>query len=183
MISSQRLRRLLPVTALLVALVALAACGSSSGSSSDATTTTTTTAPSSTGSKTVVIKTVDDATLGKILVDADGKTVYTLTRDGTAVACADACLQVWPPVLLPSGTTEAAGAAGVTGLAVTSIAAGEQVTSKGLPLYTFAADTATGDAKGDGITSFGGTWHVVKVGAASSSATSSTTESSGGYKY
>lgn len=35
-----------------------------------------------------------------------------------------------------------------------------QVNWDGKPLYYYAADTAPGDVKGDGV---GGTWHVVKV--------------------
>ena len=65
-------------------------------------------------------------------------------------------------------------------LTVVTTANGKQVADKGLPLYTFTNDTAAGDAKGEGLSSFGGTWHVVKVGTApAASSTTSTTTSSG----
>ncbi len=175
-------RSLLPTTAILAAVVGLAACGSSgSSSSSDSSTTKAASQPT----VAAVIKTTDNPTLGKILVDANGKTVYTLTNGGAAVACTGGCLSAWPPVTLPSGTSTATGGAGVTGLTVVTTSAGKQVADKGLPLYTFVNDTAPGDAKGDGLSSFGGTWRVVKVSGAAAPAASSTTtttsRSSSGY--
>jgi predicted lipoprotein with Yx(FWY)xxD motif len=128
------------------------------------------------------VKTASDPSLGVILVDAEGKTLYTLTNGDQAVACTGGCLTAWPPLLLPAGTTTATGAAGVTDLGTTPAGSDQQVTQAGLPLYRFAADTAAGDANGEGITSFGGTWHVVKVsGTAASSSTSTTKKSRPGY--
>jgi predicted lipoprotein with Yx(FWY)xxD motif len=123
-----------------------------------------------------------------VLVDAKGRTVYTLTNGGKAVPCTGACLTAWPPVLLPSGEKTAAGGPGVQGLGVASEASGDQVTSDGLPLYTFAGDTAPGQTNGEGISNFGGTWHVVKVGGAAASAsttptTAKSSSSGGGYNY
>jgi predicted lipoprotein with Yx(FWY)xxD motif len=163
---------LIPAT-LIVGVLALAACGSddktstesSSSSSSSSTTTTTAAAPG-------VVKEADVGSVGNVLVTADGRTVYTLTKDGAAVDCTGGCLSAWPPVVLPPGTDTATGA---SNLGVVTIAAGKQVTSNGLPIYTFVQDTAAGDAKGEGLQSFGGTWNVVKVsGGAASSGTSST---------
>jgi predicted lipoprotein with Yx(FWY)xxD motif len=174
-----RSRRLLPTAIVLVAVVALAACGSDD-SSSDSPSTTRGAEPSTSSTKgggAAVVVAADSRTLGTILVDAQGRTVYTLTKDGAAVECIDACLDAWPPVLLPSGETTATGGPGVTGLGVAGIAAGEQVTIGGLPLYTFVGDGAAGQTNGEGVESFGGVWRVVKVGggSASGSATTSTT--------
>jgi hypothetical protein len=36
-----------------------------------------------------------------------------------------------------------------------------QVTYAGMPLYRFAGDRAKGEANGEGLHSFGGTWHVL----------------------
>ncbi len=169
-------RRILLPSTVLIAVVGLAACGSSSSSSTKSSTSSTTTKAANTS--TAVIKTANASGIGTILVDAGGKTVYTLTKNGAAVPCTGACLTVWPPVLLPAGTDTATGGSGVTGLAVVSATGGKQVTSKGLPVYTFANDTAAGDVKGDGLSSFGGTWHAVTVTKAPVQ-TSSTTSSSG----
>jgi predicted lipoprotein with Yx(FWY)xxD motif len=86
-------------------------------------------------------------------------------------------MQVWPPVSLPAGTTKA------TGSGVKNVAAmGTQVTINGAPVYTFSGDASAGSTNGEGINSFGGTWHVVKVGGSSSgsgSTTATTAKSSG----
>jgi len=54
----------------------------------------------------------------------------------------------------------------------------KQVTHLGLPLYTYIGDTAAGEAKGDGISSFGGIWRAAKTGA-STGGTNATTTSTG----
>ena len=188
---------------LAVAAVALAACGSSGStvaSKPEATpapsTTSTTASPVTTAAP--VVQTADNATLGSLLVDADGKTLYTLTNAGQAVACPVACAKFWPPLLLAAGTTSAVGGAGVTGLGTVSASGGTQVTAGGLPLYRFAADSAAGDANGEGVSSFGGIWHVVKASGTGGSGTGGsgtpgsstpdstdapTTTSMGGYGY
>ncbi len=98
--------------------------------------------------------------IGKVLADSNGRTLYTLTDgNGTAIACTGACLGLWPPLTLASGTTLKAGKR-VTGLDTSTDG---QVTRDGLPLYLYAGDTQTHQANGEGIASFGGTWHVVKV--------------------
>jgi hypothetical protein len=61
-----------------------------------------------------------------------------------------------------------------------------QATYDGHPLYTYAGDTAPGQANGNGITSFGGTWHEVPISGsapAPAPAASATTATSGGYGY
>ena len=165
------------------AVVLLAACGSSDSGSASSSTSSTSTTSADPGRKTstVVVKTAEHPELGTILVDADGKTLYTLTTGGQAVACTGACLDAWPPLLLPSGSTTATGTPDVKDLGTAPDGTDVQVTQAGLPLYRFAADTAAGDANGEGITSFGGTWNVVKIGGTSSGSTSTTERSNSGY--
>ena len=170
-----------PFVLVSAAAIALAACGSSSSTAKAGSTTASTTASSSTsGSPTTsgapaVVETATNAKYGKVLVDDQGKTLYTLTDNGTPVACTGQCLTFWPPLLLPAGASTANGGAGVTGLGTTSAAGGTQVTHDGAPLYRFKADTAAGDANGEGISSFGGVWHVVKAAGASGASTPDTT--------
>ncbi len=154
------------------AVIALAACGGSSSSGSSKKTTTT---KKGTGTAAAaVVKTAKSATLGTIVVDSTGKTVYTLTNGSQQVPCSGACLQVWPAVSLPAGTTKA------TGTGVSNVAAkGTQVTISGAPVYTFSGDTAAGSTNGEGITSFGGTWHVVKAGGSSGGGGSTATTAGG----
>jgi predicted lipoprotein with Yx(FWY)xxD motif len=166
------------------AAIALAACGGSSDNSSSKKSTTSTTKKSSGAAATAVVKTANSATLGTIVVTADGKTVYTLTNAGQQVPCSGACLQVWPAVM-------ATGGGNVTGTGVKNVAktASGQVTVNGAPVYTFSGDAAAGATNGEGINSFGGTWNVVKASGGSSSGgggtatttPATTTQGSSGY--
>jgi predicted lipoprotein with Yx(FWY)xxD motif len=124
------------------------------------------------------VATVKIAGLGTVLVDAHGRTLYTLTNGGDAVPCTGTCAAAWPPLTLGAGhkLSVAKGGKGV------ELDADRQVTAHGLPLYRFAADTAAKQANGDGLASFGGTWHVVKVKVAKHAARkSSTTTRISGY--
>jgi predicted lipoprotein with Yx(FWY)xxD motif len=128
---------------------------------------------------------------GNALVDAQGMTLYTLTNAGKAVACTGSCASLWPPLTATSATVT--GAQGVTGLATTKDANGTQVSHDGLPLYRYSGDTAAGDANGDGLTGFGGTWHIVAASGASTGSntpappaptpTTSSSSGGGGYGY
>ena len=161
------------------AVIALAACGGSSSSSSSKSTTTKKSTGTAAAAGTAVVKTAKSATLGTIVVDSTGKTVYTLTNGSQQVACSGACLQVWPAVSLPAGTTKATGS-GVKNVAAT----GTQVTINGAPVYTFSGDGSAGSTNGEGINSFGGTWHVVKAsGSTGGGGSTSTTAKSGGSGY
>jgi predicted lipoprotein with Yx(FWY)xxD motif len=135
------------------------------------------TAGAATKSKgTVVVASVPG--VGKILVDAQGKALYTLTdANGAAVACTGTCASAWPPLTVAAGATAKAGK-GVKKISTTSDG---QVTWKALPLYRFAGDTQAKEAKGDGLASFGGTWHVVKVKAAKAKSTATSGGGSSGY--
>lgn len=159
-----------------VATLSLAACGSSgsSGSSNKPKSSASTSAPASLAA----VKTSTNSKFGTVLVDGSGKTVYTLTSGGTAVACTGQCLNFWPPVIAPSASSSVT-VAGVSGLGTVAATGGQQVTYTGLPLYTFSNDHAAGDAMGEGVNSFGGTWHVVKIGASGASGASGTSGTSG----
>jgi predicted lipoprotein with Yx(FWY)xxD motif len=118
--------------------------------------------------------------VGTVYVDARGRTLYTLTNAGQSVACTGACVAVWPPLLIPAGSTPK-GAKGVTGLGL--VPGGQQVTAAGLPLYRFSGDSKAGQANGEGISSFGGTWHVVREAGTGSSTGGNQPSSSGGSGY
>ncbi len=121
---------------------------------------TTTAAPAA--STAALLKTADHATLGKIVVDGAGLTVYTWDRDTTSTSgCTGGCAGTWPAVLVPDGTTPTAdGVAGTLASSPRPDGGGNQLTLDGKPLYHYATDAAPGDAKGDGV---GTVWHVVKV--------------------
>ncbi|MDQ1433756.1 MAG: hypothetical protein QOF59_572 [Actinomycetota bacterium] len=150
----------------IVATFALAACGSSSKASvspkAQSSATTSTTGAPSTATAKPVVKISMVGTVGSVLVDDTGLTLYTLTKSGAPIACTGQCATFWPPLTLPAGTTTAVGDSGVTGLGTAKVSGGLQVTANGDPLYRFSQDTGPGDAKGEGISSFGGVWHAVQ---------------------
>jgi predicted lipoprotein with Yx(FWY)xxD motif len=160
----QRRRRIRVAAVGVPSAAALAAIGFvvASGGGSSSAATKAPPAASSTLAGTVV-HTGRSSTLGTILVDSGGMTLYTLTHNGKAVSCTGPCATVWPPLTTVLGSTPAA--PGVASIGTTASPAGGQlVTHNGLPLYRFSGDTTAGSTNGDGMDTFGGEWHVVKVG-------------------
>jgi predicted lipoprotein with Yx(FWY)xxD motif len=141
--------------ALAAAGVLAAACGSSPAAQVAASPT-----PSTPAVVAVVVKTVAGQQ-EPVLVNAGALTLYYLTADtSTTVACSGQCATFWPPLLLPAGDPTS----GMTlpgKLSVLADANGRQVLYNGHPLYAFVKDKASGDANGDGVNAFGGTWHPV----------------------
>ena len=153
------LRRTFPITIVLLLAMALAACGSSTstGSSSSTPAPTATTASSSNA----LVKTATATVTGKsetILTDAKGKTLYYFTPDtATTAACTSSCADNWPPLLV-TGSGSPTSATSLPGkLSMQTTANGNQVEYNGHLLYTFAADSAPGQTKGEGLF---GKWFV-----------------------
>jgi predicted lipoprotein with Yx(FWY)xxD motif len=143
-----------PALAALLAAsaVTLAACGGGASS------TTTGGAGSAGGTTPASASGLHTATtsLGKVLVDGQGRTVYLLTADsrGTSTCGAD-CLAFWPAVTpghsnltVPVGSTK-------------TPAGTPTATVAGQPVYTYSQDHQPGDVNGEGVTEFGGTWYAV----------------------
>lgn len=98
-----------------------------------------------------------------IVVDRRGHALYVLTPEtARKLLCTASCLPYWPVVRAPKTGRLVAGK-GISGkLGRLSRGAGSfQATLRGVPVYTFVGDTKAGVATGDGVQSFGGTWHVV----------------------
>lgn len=128
--------------------------------------------------------------LGPVLVDSKGMTVYLLTADSPGhSSCAAQCLQLWPPVSGPAGSAVPSVPGVGAALAVTKTTSGaSMLTAGGWPLYTFAKDMAPGDVNGQGKKSFGGTWYAVSpsglaVKTTPKSAPTTTSDAKGGYGY
>ena len=175
------LRLSLPAAA---ASVLLAACGSSSSSNttSSAASTQPAAQTSSSSSSTAVVKSASNS-LGTILVDSRGRTLYHLSGEvnGKFICTSSACLGVWHPLIAPStGAPSGVGSLGT----VKRPEGTSQVTYKGTPLYTFTGDKQPGETKGQGIKDVG-TWSAVTTSSAGSPAasTSTSSESSGGGAY
>ena len=97
-----------------------------------------------------------DTGAGKVLVDANGMTLYTFDKDeGGVSACYDKCAVHWPPAIAAEGAA-AEGDFGLTERTDGTM----QWTYDGMPLYLWVKDTAPGDTSGDGVNDV---WHVVKA--------------------
>ena len=142
-----------------LAALMITACGSSSTSSTSSGTSSAA-APAS-SAPAAASSTLKTATIGgvTVLTNAKGFTLYWFAPDTpTTSKCNGSCLTYWPPVKGP-----ATAGAGVTGkLATIKRSDGSvQATYNGRPLYTYVADTAPGQAKGNGLNLSGGVWHEV----------------------
>ena len=102
---------------------------------------------------------VATTSLGSILVNSQGLTLYRFEKDSaTGSACNGSCAASWPP-LRATGTLSAGSGARASLLGTIRRSDGRrQVTYDGHPLYLFAGDTYPGDANGDGSTAFGAAW-------------------------
>jgi len=101
-----------------------------------------------------------------VVVDSSGVTLYTLSGETAShLKCVTKpCLTAWPPDTV-AATAKLTAAKGIKGT-LTKLhrvkAKFYQVLLNGHPLYRFAGDKGKkGVASGDGITGFGGTWHVI----------------------
>lgn len=158
---------------LIVGLL-LAACGSSSTTTNSTATTAKAAAAATVG--------VGTTSLGSVVVDASGLTVYKFDKDtvgsGTS-ACTGNCATTWPAETVSGTPTAGTGVPGTIGV-ITRTDGTQQVTLDGHPLYHFSGDKAAGDTNGNGI---GGIWHVVTTSGAASSSGGTATTAPGGTHY
>ena len=136
--------------------------------------------------------------LGRVLVDARGHTLYLFGADkGRKSTCYGACAAEWPPLLTASKPLAGLGLKNGL-LATTKRKDGRlQVVYAGHPLYFFRPDTRAGQTRGQGLDFFGGTWFVVSSagkkitspsgsaanGASAGGGTTTTPPDNGGYGY
>jgi predicted lipoprotein with Yx(FWY)xxD motif len=174
---SMNKRLIITLATVGIAVTTLAGCaatgtGSSAGSSGS------NAAPAATGSTLATGKT----SLGTIVVNAKGDTVYTFDNDTAnsgKSSCYTGCASIWPALTTTSAHPSIKGVTGTVGT-ITRTDGKKQVTLNGMPLYTYATDAKPGDVGGQGFMNI---WYVVdpsgkQVTKAPSS--SSSTGSSGG---
>ena len=103
-----------------------------------------------------------NSTLGRILVDSHGRTLYLFASDKNGKsACSGACAAYWPP-LIASGKPHAIAGAKASLLGTTRRADGRlQVTYRHHPLYRYAGDGGKGQTNGQGLNESGGLWWVL----------------------
>ncbi len=101
-----------------------------------------------------------NATLGEILTDGRGMTLYVFAKDTPGVSnCNGGCAALWPPFTVMTGTMPTAGP-GITAMLGTFVRTDGtlQMTVNGLPVYFWSKDMNPGDANGQG---FGKVWYAL----------------------
>lgn len=186
------MRRLFLTLICASALAAVAACGAASTSSSSGT-------GSGSGASTSPSVSTGTTSLGTVLTDEHGLTLYYFLpqKGGVASACSATCLSAWPPVVVsgtPTSTSAVTGTLGVVSIMVNG-AAENEVTYNGWPLHTFSGDSASGQVNGQNVAN---TWFAAEpgttadeTGATTSGSTAATpppaatpsSTSTGGYGY
>ena len=155
-----------------VTVTALAACGGSSATG----TSSSSSGAGSGGSGSIA---TGSTSLGTVLTDAHGFTLYYFTPEqGSKVVCAadSSCNSLWPPVTSSSGAPSAP--SGVSGtFAVATLPNGQaEVTFNGWPLHTYGGDSGPGQTNGQGIQGkwFAATPDLTSSGSGSGGTTSPT---------
>jgi predicted lipoprotein with Yx(FWY)xxD motif len=165
------------------------ACGSSSSSTAAGSPSSSAPAGASTAAS-AAISAKNVPGVGTVLVNGQGQTLYMLTSEkGGKITCTEAngCTQAWPETLLTNGamtaTADSGSQASLLGT-VKDTSGHLEVTYNRWPLYTSSGDSGPGVAKGQGLTSFGGTWYVLNgSGNPVTSSQSGNASSGGGYGY
>jgi predicted lipoprotein with Yx(FWY)xxD motif len=102
--------------------------------------------------------------LGKVLANGRGFTLYVFSRDGKnkdKCVMASGCKQVWP-ASTTHGKPSASGGVKASLLGTIKLSGGvHQVTYAGHPLYTYSGDSGPGQTDYVGAQQFGGTWRAV----------------------
>lgn len=107
--------------------------------------------------------TTQATTLGLVLADDNGMTLYTFENDRNDTDadgagdsdCNDACADNWPPVIASATDTPT----GLFDIITRDDGSTLQWTFKGLPLYHYVGDAAAGDTSGEGLNNV---WFVAR---------------------
>ncbi|WP_420572615.1 hypothetical protein [Kordia sp.] len=108
---------------------------------------------------TSTVQLANNATLGNILTDAEGKSLYFFSRDTKDTsACLGGCVDVWP-IFYAENLSAGTGLNTADFATITRTDGQLQTTYKGWPLYYFANDNAAGDTNGEDVNNV---WYVAK---------------------
>ena len=141
-----------------LAVLLLAGCGGGSSSTAKSSGSSSTTAVAAKDTAAVQLK---DTSLGQVLVDGKGMTLYMFTKDSDGKsACSGPCASTWAALTV----TGAPGAGkGIDHGDLGTIKRDDgatQVTYYGHPLYRYGPDNKPGDVNGHGV---GGVWFAVRA--------------------
>ena len=157
----------IPLTAL-----AVAACGGSGAA---------TASPPKTSTGASATLGVAKSSLGSIVVNSTGRTLYLFKADvGANSACTGACATAWPPLLATGTPTAGTGLTASKLGTITRPGDSKQVTYNGHPLYLFIKDQKPGQSAGQGVTAFGAAWFALTPAGNQASAPAPSSSGGGG---
>lgn len=145
------------VTLAVLSIVTLAGCSGTSSTTGGYGAPATSSAPAPASGNDLATGT---SSLGTIVVDGHGMTVYFYTKDvkGSGSSnCTGGCLALWPAVKAASSTPKVDGVTGTVGT-IKRDDGTLQLTIDGMPVYTYTQDSAAGDVNGEGVQ---GIWYAV----------------------
>jgi predicted lipoprotein with Yx(FWY)xxD motif len=129
----------------------------------------------------VKLTAIQNNTLGTIVTDGKGMTLYRFDKDTAKPAksnCDGVCAAQWPPALVTGSQVALSGVdAGEVGT-VTRSDGTKQLTIGNWPVYEFAGDSQPGDTNGQGV---GGIWHAVTPQGKKATATVASGGTNSGY--
>jgi predicted lipoprotein with Yx(FWY)xxD motif len=153
------MRRLCSAAGLAAIVLAVAACATSSSPAAQSSSPAAAPSSASSSARTMVLSKMIHG--WRVLTNSAGLTLYWFVPDtSTTSKCTGTCATYWPPVAGP--LIAGPGVIGTLGT-ITRSDGMVQATYDGHPLYTYVADTAPGQTKGNGINASGGLWHEMTV--------------------
>ncbi|MER8184812.1 hypothetical protein [Kitasatospora sp. NPDC094015] len=138
--------------------------------------------PATGGDGKAALQTASSATLGTIVTDGNGYTLYRFDKDTAKPPmsnCNGGCATTWPPAPATDNPQLKGVDSKLVGT-VTRADGSKQLTLNGWPLYRYAPDTKPGDTKGQGV---GGTWFAAAPTGAKAGASAAPSPSDSGYGY
>jgi len=100
--------------------------------------------------------------LGRVIVDSRGRTLYLFEKDThRRSACSAQCAQFWPPLLTHGVPRARAGAKQLLLGMIRRPDGSRQVTYAGHPVYEYVGDSGPGQTNGEGSQEFGAGWDVL----------------------
>ena len=126
--------------------------GSSSSSTSTSASTSAGTSSGAAAAEVTELKTASSS-LGTIVTDSKGMTLYMFDKDtkgGPTSACTGQCLAAWPPAFMDAAAPTLTGVTG-TVASIDTPDGKKQLTLGGWPLYYWAKDTKPGDVTGQAV--------------------------------
>ena len=139
-----------------------AAAGAATPAPAGATSAYGTPAPTTGAARAGTIVQAHTSSLGRLLTDGNGRTLYLFEADRPNVSKLSAAgLSIWPPLAATGKPQATSGALAAKIGTITGANGKAQVTYDRHPLYYYVGDTKPGQTSGQALDQFGAEWYVL----------------------